>query len=675
MSDELDDSVQPNPKAVEPLANSSGAPSPKPPVQPLFAELTNWRVVEIEGEASPVQEGAGWTRSATAAQPRPESPAPPPVADEADEVMVASIQRRSHAVTPGKAATYAVTLLNNGTRPSTFTAAVEGWVDQKWTVISPSHTKLQPGASATFEVTLTPPRLPTSQVGEYPFAVVFRSQAEPGRRTQVGALLTVEPLIDFTLGELRPSRLQSNWRRPTAHTIAPLTNHSNANLYVQIEGASTTADQRFEFATPGAVAPQIGRTSFVLTPGQTVHVACRITPESRYWAGLRSHRLPFRIVAQGALAERLPRLDGGVWRAPQHVEQGEWDASRAVQGVLSQAPLLGPGLMSALTGCMLTLLLGAGLTGLVVVLALLPSLRGQPTQPAPSASAPPAALEIVVKIAEPVPAVGAAQASEPPLAANVVTQGAPAEGAAPQPIVVNPVASAAQQPPAVNAAAILQPPTDGTVQQVTADQITQPGQLSAAPAVAQSGAGVGAGEAPVVQPNMISGPNSAAPQPEGAQGTTPVQPAAAPAVSTTTMTYEELFRTIAQQYNLDWRMLAAQAYVESSFNPLALGNKGDLGLMQVLPSTWKEWAPRVDAADPFDSYSNVLVAAAYLDYLRTTFASQGYPEPEWMLIAYNWGPNQVRNFLNGGGELSHLDESLQKYARDVLRIAESLPRE
>ncbi|MEZ4657443.1 MAG: transglycosylase SLT domain-containing protein [Caldilineaceae bacterium] len=125
------------------------------------------------------------------------------------------------------------------------------------------------------------------------------------------------------------------------------------------------------------------------------------------------------------------------------------------------------------------------------------------------------------------------------------------------------------------------------------------------------------------------------------------------------MTYEQLFRSIAQQYNLDWRMLAAQAYVESSFNPLALVAKGDLE-SDAGAALNVERMGRVDVVDPFDSYSNVLVAAIYLDYLRTTFAAQGYTDPEWMLIAYNWGPSQVRNFLNGGGELENLDESLQQ---------------
>ncbi|MEZ4709856.1 MAG: transglycosylase SLT domain-containing protein [Caldilineaceae bacterium] len=696
MSDQLDDALSANNK---PASSDHGAPdddSSDARQRPLFAELTNWRVVEIEGEASPLSDervppAADPRRQAAAPnlQTRGPSQVPRPIADVADEVIVLRMETRTQSAQPGDVAWFSVAVLNNGRATTTFTPAIEGWVDQRWAAISPLHTRLQPGASATFDIAVTPPRLPSSQTGEYPFAVVVRAEAEPGRRAQMGATLTVAPRVDFTLGELRPPRLQSSWRRPTASVIAPLTNHSNANLYVEIDGTSATADHRFEFAAPGGVAPQIGRTAFVLTPGQTIHVACRITPQSRRLVGLGAQRTPFRISAHGALAAEQtlaagqafatgqPPAGADLWPRLPLGEQTAWDASRTVKGTLSQTPLLGPGSLSALAGCALTLLLGVGLTGLVVLLALMPALRGQPAAPTQTVAAPPAALEIVVKIAEPIPAPnGAAPVAELPLpAANNVAQAAAALQAPGQPIVVQPAANplpAQSQPVSPNSPATLPIAAAGEAPQVTADQITQPGQVYAPPALAPANPQADAG-APVVQPNMISSPGSAAPQPAAIQAAD--GPAANPAAATTTMTYEQLFRSIAQQYNLDWRMLAAQAYVESSFNPLALGAKGDLGLMQVLPSTWKEWAPRVDVVDPFDSYSNVLVAAVYLDYLRTTFTAQGYADPEWMLIAYNWGPNQVRNFLNGGGELENLDESLQKYARDVLRIAESLPRE
>jgi len=141
------------------------------------------------------------------------------------------------------------------------------------------------------------------------------------------------------------------------------------------------------------------------------------------------------------------------------------------------------------------------------------------------------------------------------------------------------------------------------------------------------------------------------------------------------LTYDQMFKEVAQSFDLDWRILAAQAYVESGFDPLAVGSKGDHGLMQILPSTWAEWAPRVGAVDPYNGYHNVSVSAVYSSHLRDMFAAQGYTDPKWRLVAYNWGPNRLRIFLNEGREWDDLPDLRKKYARDILRIAASLPLE
>lgn len=133
------------------------------------------------------------------------------------------------------------------------------------------------------------------------------------------------------------------------------------------------------------------------------------------------------------------------------------------------------------------------------------------------------------------------------------------------------------------------------------------------------------------------------------------------------ITYEVMFREIAAEYNLDWRVLAMQAYRESRFDPQALGADNDMGLMQILPSTWNEWAPRVGVSDPFDPYSNVLVGAAYSAYLRDHFRQQGYPDQHWVLISYNWGINNVHQLLTQGGGWTEVPEAPRRYALDILQ--------
>lgn len=179
---------------------------------------------------------------------------------------------------------------------------------------------------------------------------------------------------------------------------------------------------------------------------------------------------------------------------------------------------------------------------------------------------------------------------------------------------------------------------------------------------------------PLVLPDQVTAPGSGGP----ARVTAPIIAAPTPAMASAAargapMTYAQMFQTVGAQYDLDWRMLAAQAYIESSFDTLALSNAGAMGLMQVLPATWREWAPAVGASDPFDSYSNVQVAAIYLDYLRTQLAQQGHPEKEWMLVAYNWGLDRVNEFLANGGDWQDLPAARRKYAEDILRVAQKLP--
>lgn len=275
------------------------------------------------------------------------------------------------------------------------------------------------------------------------------------------------------------------------------------------------------------------------------------------------------------------------------------------------APVIGPWQVASLLGLFAFVVTGVGLGGLALLIALLVSFA-QPTAPTPTMIVPP-----------------------PPSIVTILVQPAPVSVQSPTNNVTTPPVVANGNPVVVNPAPEPQPDVRN-------------------PAV------------PLVQIDQVSSPAGA---PVGnATGGVADQSAAQ-----TTMTYAQMFREVGQRYDLNWRMLAAQAYVESSFDPLALGSHGDLGLMQIRPSTWREWAPAVTAADPFDSYSNVLVAAVYLDYLRTTLSKQGHSEREWMLVAYNWGPDKVLQHLANGGRWEDLAAERRQYAEEVLRLAETIP--
>ena len=50
--------------------------------------------------------------------------------------------------------------------------------------------------------------------------------------------------------------------------------------------------------------------------------------------------------------------------------------------------------------------------------------------------------------------------------------------------------------------------------------------------------------------------------------------------------YDSLFRECADSL-YDWKLLAAIAYVESKFDTTSVSHRGAVGLMQIMPSTYK----------------------------------------------------------------------------------------
>jgi soluble lytic murein transglycosylase-like protein len=158
-----------------------------------------------------------------------------------------------------------------------------------------------------------------------------------------------------------------------------------------------------------------------------------------------------------------------------------------------------------------------------------------------------------------------------------------------------------------------------------------------------------------------------------ATGRFPSQQQVSPPQIPVEITYEAMFRQVGQKYGLDWRILVCQAYYESGFDPLVIGVGQDTGLMQIVPGTWDEWAPRIGVTDPHDPYSNVLVGAAYLAFLRDYFSERGYTDERWMLVAYNWGPYNLQQFLEDGGQWTDVPKIRRRYALNILRAREELP--
>lgn len=105
--------------------------------------------------------------------------------------------------------------------------------------------------------------------------------------------------------------------------------------------------------------------------------------------------------------------------------------------------------------------------------------------------------------------------------------------------------------------------------------------------------------------------------------------------------YDELVRKYADRYGFDWRLVTAQMYQESRFNPKAKSEVGARGLMQLMPRTAKAMGVK-NSSDPAH---NIKGGIKYLDWLRDRFDSKlPISERIWFtLAAYNAGAGHVHD--------------------------------
>ena len=115
--------------------------------------------------------------------------------------------------------------------------------------------------------------------------------------------------------------------------------------------------------------------------------------------------------------------------------------------------------------------------------------------------------------------------------------------------------------------------------------------------------------------------------------------------------YDELVRKYSDHYGFDWRLVTAQMYQESKFNPTAKSHIGARGLMQLMPRTAKEMGVK-DVSDPA---SSIRGGVKYLDWLRDRFdADLPISDRLWFtLAAYNAGAGHVHDARRLAGQLGH----------------------
>ena len=109
--------------------------------------------------------------------------------------------------------------------------------------------------------------------------------------------------------------------------------------------------------------------------------------------------------------------------------------------------------------------------------------------------------------------------------------------------------------------------------------------------------------------------------------------------------YDHLFKRYAPIARWDWRLLAAQCYQESCFDPKAYSWAGAKGLMQIMPETAKHLG--LAESDVYEPDLNIYAAARYINELNTRFTDIRNPEERkfFILASYNGGFFHIRDAM------------------------------
>ena len=100
--------------------------------------------------------------------------------------------------------------------------------------------------------------------------------------------------------------------------------------------------------------------------------------------------------------------------------------------------------------------------------------------------------------------------------------------------------------------------------------------------------------------------------------------------------YDASINEHSRRHGVAADLVRAVIQVESAFNPIAVSNKGAMGLMQLMPATAQE----LGVSNPFDPDQNIRGGVAYLKQLLTRYDQK----VELALAAYNAGIGNVEKY-------------------------------
>ena len=109
--------------------------------------------------------------------------------------------------------------------------------------------------------------------------------------------------------------------------------------------------------------------------------------------------------------------------------------------------------------------------------------------------------------------------------------------------------------------------------------------------------------------------------------------------------YDGYFQQYSRDIRWDWRLMAAQCYQESTFDPKAVSFAGAKGLMQIMPGTADHLGVARDKL--YDPETNIAAAAKLIKELQQAFSDirDQYERTNFALASYNGGSHHIRDAM------------------------------
>lgn len=123
---------------------------------------------------------------------------------------------------------------------------------------------------------------------------------------------------------------------------------------------------------------------------------------------------------------------------------------------------------------------------------------------------------------------------------------------------------------------------------------------------------------------------------------------------------EDAVKKVSQKYGVDANLIKSVIKTESNFNPNAVSGAGAKGLMQIMPSNFKN----LGISDPFNIYQNVEGGTKLLKEYIDKYDG----DVEMALMAYNGGPTRMKN--RGVTSIEHIykmPKETQNYVKKVMK--------